>query len=137
MKRFFSLLLIALLLCLPVFSAHADGGFIRLEDGVLSDEAVARLEARAEEIFSAHDVATYFFFDRSVSDVIDYTEQFVSDVPETDAIVLGMNATQYYFAVKGEKAAAVFPKSVLRLRRNKHCNKWCLQDANRSDDRCR
>lgn len=113
MKRILSVFLIAFLLLVPLFSTQAES-HIRVKDSMLSDEAIDRLEARADEVLAAHGVAPYFLFDTSVSDIVEYADTFVESVSEENAILLGLNATHYHFAVKGDLAKAAFPKSVLK-----------------------
>ena len=114
MKRSFALLLIALLLLVPVFSARADeGARVFTDDGLLTGEEIQRIDARAAEIYEAHSVAPYFFFYGDESDLIPFAGQFVTEhVTESDAIVLGLNSNYYYFVKKGALAEAVFPDAV-------------------------
>ena len=114
MKRTIALLLIAILLLCPLFPAQAESTRrIYAPDGLLTAEELADLEARAEEIYAAHGIAPYYFFDLNVTELIPYSEQFVKDhVAETNAIVLGLSAKHYYFTAVGETAKVVFTDSV-------------------------
>lgn len=108
-----ALLILVLLLC-PLASARAeDAQRIFTPDGLLSADEYAQLEARAEEIHAAYGIAPYYFFDLDVTELIPYTEQFAADyVAESDAIVLGLSASQYYFLAIGTTAKSVFTGDV-------------------------
>ena len=110
MKRTLSLLLIAILLLCPLFSARADdGAYIASDTYLFEPEATERLNARAAEIYEERGVAVYFFYMRTATDLINYTKDFAETyVPASDAIILGMNETLYYFYAKGETAEKVF-----------------------------
>ena len=114
MKRTLSLLLVALLLLLPLSAARADDAQrIYTPDGLLSEDQHARLEQRAEEIFGSRGVAPYYFFDLNATELIPYCETFIREhVSEENAIVLGLSAKQYYFAVIGDAASAVLTDDV-------------------------
>ena len=113
MKKALALLLIAVLLLCPVLSAHAEGGeYVKTDQGFFDQEGLDRLNARAEEILQAHGVAVYFFYMSAATELIDYTRNFAeTEVAQSDAIILGLNDTLYYFFAKGETAETVFSES--------------------------
>ena len=97
MKRVFSLLLIVLLL-LPMAALAEDGQYVFPEDGILSDEELASVNARAAEIAETRGVGVYWFYDTSVEDLPTYIMEFAeTHVTEENALVLGFNADYYYF----------------------------------------
>ncbi|MBQ6078624.1 MAG: TPM domain-containing protein [Clostridia bacterium] len=113
MKRTLSLLLIAILLLCPLFSARADdSAYIATDTYLFSSEATERLNARAEEIGQERGVAVYFFYMKAATDLIGFTKDYaVTNVAESDAIILGLNDTLYYFYAKGETAGKIFTES--------------------------
>ena len=110
MKRSLALILIALLLFCPLLAARADGGeYITCDVYLFTPEEQANLNAQARQIYETYGVAVYFFYMQEAEDLIEYTKSFAqTNVPESDAIILGMNATLRYLYAKGETAQAVF-----------------------------
>ena len=114
MKRTITLLLIAILLLCPLLTAHADEqeGYVRSDLYLFEQEAYDRLNARAAQIYETRGVAAYFFYMSSATELIEYTKAFAqNEVPESDAIILGMNDSLYYFLAKGTVGAAVFTET--------------------------
>lgn len=113
MKRVFSAFLIALLLCVPVLSAHADSTpRVFVPDGLATEAELDSLNARAEEIHEAHGVGVYFFYDLEVEDLTEYVYDFMSEhVTDASALILGVNADHYYF-MKTDAAIGAFPDDV-------------------------
>ena len=115
MKRALSVLIIALLLVLPVFSAQADDAkHIYAIDGLFTDEELSSLETRVQEIAASRGVALYFFFDTTVEDLNAYIQAFANEhVKEENALVLGVNSDFYQFLKKGI-AEDAFPEDVCK-----------------------
>jgi Beta-propeller domains of methanol dehydrogenase type len=112
MKRICSLLLIVLLL-LPMAALAENGQYVFPEDGILSEEELASVNARSAEIAEARGVGVYWFYDTSVTDLPAYIMQFAeTHVTEENALVLGFNADYYYFLQIGSIAEEALPDSV-------------------------
>lgn len=113
MKRLLSILLIALLL-VPLAAAQADQtAHIYIDDGLLTEEELQSLEARAQEIADTHKVGVYFVYIMSIDDILTYADRFMAGtVTEENAVALFVNEDYYHFAQKGATAEAVFPSGV-------------------------
>ncbi len=113
MKRLLSILLIALLL-LPLAAAQADQtAHIYIDEGLLTEEELQAIEARAQQIADTHQVGVYFVYVMSIEQITDYADQFmVETVTEENAVALFVNEAYYHFAHKGPLAEAVFTDSV-------------------------
>ena len=114
MRRFFSVLLIAFLLILPVLTAHAeDGQYVYVDDGLLSAEELQTVNARAAEIAKNRGVGVYYFYLTDVQDLTSYITEFASEhVVEDNALVFGFNADYRYFLQIGPIAEAALNDAV-------------------------
>lgn len=117
MKRFLSLLLIALLFVCPMLRAAADEStYIIVPKDTMTEEEHASLEARAREILLETNVAVYFVYSDSdadaetlIADTIAFSE---TAMPEQNALILSVNPSLYYIYAKGPLAQAVFPENM-------------------------
>ena len=113
MKRVFSILLVALLLLVPALSAWADEtAHIYIDEGLLSEAELASLEDRAQTILDTHGVGVYFLYLMDMGEITAYAEQFMANVPESDAVALFINDEYYDFESKGAIGIAVFTQTV-------------------------
>ena len=114
MKRICSLLLIALLLAFPVLSTHAENGtYVYVDDGLLTEEQLETVNARAAEIAEQRGVGVYYFYFSAVEDLPSFMQTFAAEhISESNALVLGFNENYYYFLQIGPVAEAALPDSV-------------------------
>ena len=119
MKRLSAFLLIALLLLCPLLNAYADDAeFITVPEGYLGANDRAELEKHAETVAEMRGVSVYYLCseaDDGGSALIGLAEGFVDDKIEygaENAVVLAVNPSLYWIAVRGPLAEAVFTESV-------------------------
>lgn len=114
MKRICLFFLIALLLSFPVLSIHAENGmYVYVDDGLLTEEQLEMVNARAVEIAEQRGVGLYYFYFSAVEDLSSYMQTFAAEhVSESNALVLGFNTDYYYFLQIGPVAKAALPDSV-------------------------
>lgn len=114
MKRFFSVLLIALLLIVPVLTAQAENGqYVYVDEDLLTAEELQTVNARAAEIAENRGVGIYYFYLTDAADLTSYTMEFANEhVVEENALVLGFNADYRYFLQIGPIAEAALNDDV-------------------------
>ena len=114
MKRIFSVLLIALLLIVPVLTAHAeDGQYVYVDDGLLTADELQMLNTRAAEIAENRGVGVYYFYLTDVEDISSFIKEFASEhVVEENALVFGFNADYRYALQIGPIAEAALNDDV-------------------------
>ena len=114
MKRLFSVLLIALLLVIPVLTAHAeDGQYVYVDEGLLTAEELQSLNARAAEIAETRGVGVYYFYLTEAEDLPSYMKEFAAEhVVEENALIFGFNADYRYTLQIGPIAEAALNDDV-------------------------
>ena len=114
MKRFFSVLLIALLLIVPVLTAQAeDGQYVYVDEDLLTAEELQTVNARAAEIAATRGVGVYYFYLSDAEDLPSYTLEFAAEhVVEENALVFGFNSDFRYALQIGPIAEAALNDDV-------------------------